>query len=276
MKTPTDSLSKVEVELLYRAFSNEDYIAPPTDTVVTVGEEIFEETIQKAYNPDFVTAVTRKPTSGKGLSFAIEVCIAYGGEIKPATSAPMVLWRFVNRVPKLRDNSDCATWKATTSVNWKNYKVATFDNGIPRGPIMVFIHVCGAYVHVMFKGQSKQALAEDEVLLREIKLALEDAGRRFRRFITRREKASRKAKRAGILAMYADQFAQSLVSIANDGKKKPKFDAETIARKLRDSISGYETDVEMEETEVDGVETDLVADVSLDEVEDDENGGGSE
>jgi hypothetical protein len=69
------------------------------------------------------------------------------------------------------------------------------------------------------------------------------------------------------------------VTIANDGKKKPKFDALTIASRLRDSISGYETDVETEETEVDGVETDLVADVSLDDSEDDEvlaNGGASE
>ena len=71
MQTPTDSLSKTEVELLYRAFSNEDYIAPPTDTVVTVGEEVFEQTIALAYKPDFATAVTRKPTSGKGLSFAV-------------------------------------------------------------------------------------------------------------------------------------------------------------------------------------------------------------
>jgi DNA topoisomerase-6 subunit B len=263
MTTPTDSLSKTEVELLYRSFSGEDYIAPPTDTVVPVGEEIFEQTIKMAYNPDFATAVTRKPTSGKGLSFAVEVCIAYGGEIKPATSAPMVLWRFVNRVPKLRDNSDCATWKATASVNWKNYKVATFDNGIPRGPLMVFIHVAGAYVHVMFKGQSKQALAEDEVLLREIKLALEDAGRRFRRFITRRETAQRKAKRAGILAMYADQFAESLVSIANSGRRKGRFDAEMIASRLRDSISGFETVEDQEETETDAAGTDLVADISL-------------
>ncbi len=279
MKTPTDSLSKIEVELLYRAFSNEEYIAPPTDTVVTVGEEVFEQTIQMAYNPDFVTAVTRKPTSGKGLSFAVEVCIAYGGEIKPATSAPMVLWRFVNRVPKLRDNSDCATWKATASVNWKNYKVSSFDNGIPRGPMMVFVHVCGAYVHVMFKGQSKQALAEDEVLLREIKLALEDAGRRFKRFITRRETARRKAKRAGILAMYADQFAQSLVHIVNDGKKKPKYDVVTIASRLRDSISGFETEADQEETETDGIGSDLVADMPLDDVESDEviaDGGASE
>jgi hypothetical protein len=75
--------------------------------------------------------------------------------------------------------------------------------------------------------------------------------------------------------MYADQFAQSLVAIANDGQKKPKFDALTVASRLRDSISGYETDVETEETEVDGVETDLVADVSLDE-SDAEDGGASE
>ncbi|MFW9920381.1 MAG: hypothetical protein ACFFED_12330, partial [Candidatus Thorarchaeota archaeon] len=262
--TPTDTLDKTEIELLYKAFSNEDYIAPPTDTVVPVGEEIFEETIKKAYNPDFVAAVTRKPTSGKGLSFAVEVCIAYGGEIKNATSAPMVLWRFVNRVPKLRDNSDCATWKACTLVNWKNYKVQTFDNGIPRGPVMIFIHVAGAYVHVMFKGQSKQALAEDEVLLKEIKLALEDAGRKFRRFITRRETARRKAKRAGILAMYADQFAQSLTAIVNDASGKERFDAELIASKIRDSISGFEMASDQEETETDSEGSDLVADIPLD------------
>ena len=267
LRTPTDSLSKTEVELLYRAFSSEDYIAPPTDTVVTVGEEVFEQTIKMTYKPDFAAAVTRKPTSGKGLSFAIEVCIAYGGEIKPATSAPMVLWRFVNRVPKLRDNSDCATWKATTLVNWKNYKVQTFDNGIPRGPIMVFIHVCGAYVHVMFKGQSKQALAEDEVLLKEIKLALEDAGRKFRRFITRRETDRRKAKRAGILAMYADQFAESLVNIANSSKKKSKFDAETIASRLRDSIQGFETLEDEEETEGGTDESELIGDSDTDEMD---------
>ncbi|MFW9956997.1 MAG: DNA topoisomerase VI subunit B [Candidatus Odinarchaeota archaeon] len=273
LQTPADSLSKTEVELLYRAFSNEDYIAPPTDTVVTVGEEIFEQTIQLAYKPDFTAAVTRKPTSGKGLSFAIEVCIAYGGEIKPATSAPMVLWRFVNRVPKLRDNSDCATWKSSTLVNWRNYKVQTFDNGIPRGPIMVFIHVCGAYVHVMFKGQSKQALAEDEVLLREIKLALEDAGRKFRRFITRRETDRRKAKRAGILAMYADQFAESLVFIANDAKKKSLFDAETIASRIRDSISGFETSEEDEESEAETEEAELIADPSSDDMDFNDIGG---
>jgi len=264
-RTPTESLSKTEVEYLYKAFSSEDYIAPPTDTVVPVGEEVFEKTIKSAFKPEFVAAITRKPASGKGLSFAVEVCIAYGGEIRSASSANAVLWRYVNRVPKLRDNSDCATWKATASVNWKNYKLDMFDNGIPRGPVMLFIHVCGAYVHVMFKGQSKQALAEDEVLIREIRLALEDAGRKFRSFITRRDTAQRKAKRAGILAMYADQFAHSLVTIANDGRRKPLFDAEVVAQKLRDAISGFELEADEEEGGMDVLGEELVSGVSTDD-----------
>ncbi|MEE8181850.1 MAG: hypothetical protein V3T87_00890, partial [Candidatus Thorarchaeota archaeon] len=75
--------------------------------------------------------------------------------------------------------------------------------------------------------------------------------------------ARRKAKRAGILAMYADQFAQSLANIVNDGRKKPRFNAEVLARKMRDSITGFETQVDADETETDAKGTDLVADVSL-------------
>lgn len=275
-RTPTDSMSKTEVEFLYKAFSSEDYISPPTDTVVPIGEEVFEKTIRSAFKPEFAAAITRKPASGKGLSFAVEVCIAYGGEIKAASSANAVLWRYVNRVPKLRDNSDCATWKATASVNWKNYKLDMFDNGIPRGPVMLFIHVCGAYVHVMFKGQSKQALAEDEVLIREIRLALEDAGRKFRSFITRRDTAQRKAKRAGILAMYADQFANSLVTIANDGRRKPAFDAEVVAQKLRDAISGFELEADEEEVGMDVFGEELTSGVSGGEEESLSSGGKDE
>ena len=67
--------------------------------------------------------------------------------------------------------------------------------------------------------------------------------------------------------MYADQFAQSLANIVNDGSKKPKFNAEVLARKMRDSITGFETQVDADETETDAKGTDLVADVPLGEGE---------
>ncbi|MHA1859175.1 MAG: hypothetical protein ACTSUU_06990, partial [Candidatus Thorarchaeota archaeon] len=72
-------------------------------------------------------------------------------------------------------------------------------------------------------------------------------------------------KRAGILAMYADQFAQSLVTIVNTAKGKKVFDPEIVAGKLRDAITGFETQRDVVETEADVQGTDLVADVPLGE-----------
>jgi len=69
------------------------------------------------------------------------------------------------------------------------------------------------------------------------------------------------------------------VHIVSDGKKKPKYDVVTIASRLRDSISGFETEADQEETETDGIGSDLVADIPLDDVESDEviaDGGASE
>ena len=145
------------------------------------------EVIDETFQPAFVEAETRKPTSGKGLAFGVEVAIAYGGQIKEASRASDVLYRFVNRTPKLRDNSDCAIWKAVGSVNWKNYKLDAFDNGLPRGKVRVIVNVSGPFVHVMFKSQSKQALADDETLKREVQLALEEVGRKLRSYLLKKE-----------------------------------------------------------------------------------------
>ncbi|MHA1264330.1 MAG: hypothetical protein ACTSRS_03765 [Candidatus Helarchaeota archaeon] len=206
-------LNEDQLNALYKAFISEKYLAPPTDTVVPVGADILERVIKKHFSPQFVAAETRSPTSGKGLAFAVEVAIAIGGKIKEVRKAADVLYRFVNRTPKLRDNSDCAIWKTVAKVNWKNYKIDTFENGIPKGKIRIFVNVSGPFVHVMFKSQSKQALADDDVLQKEIQLALESVGRKVKMFLTGREARKRKARRAATLLRNVKRFAQSLYSI---------------------------------------------------------------
>ncbi|TFG05146.1 MAG: hypothetical protein EU536_02900 [Promethearchaeota archaeon] len=206
-------LDEDQLNALYKAFISEKYLAPPTDTVVPVGAEILERVIKKHFSPQFVVAETRSPTSGKGLAFAVEVAIALGGKIKDTRRAADVLFRFVNRTPKLRDNSDCAIWKTVSRVNWKNYKIETFDNGIPKGKILIFANVSGPFVHVMFKSQSKQALADDEMLQREIQLALESVGRKIKMFLTGREARKRKARRALTLLKNVEKFASSLYKV---------------------------------------------------------------
>ncbi len=242
---PPTKLNEDQMNALYKAFISEKYLAPPTDTVVPVGADILERVIKKHFDPHYVVAETRTPTSGKGLAFAIEVAIAYGGKIEESSKASDVLYRFVNRTPKLRDNSDCAIWKTVASVNWKNYKIETFDNGIPRGKIRIFVNVNGPFVHVMFKSQSKQALADDDVLKREIQLALETVGRKIRSYLQGREVSRQKAKRALTFFKNVEKFANSIYNVeCKDfntdelipGKPTLEVIAANLSRPIKDSL----------------------------------------
>ncbi|MBD3187870.1 hypothetical protein GF325_13625, partial [Candidatus Bathyarchaeota archaeon] len=194
-------------------------------------DDIIEE------NLDFASAVTRSPTSGKGLAFVVEAAIAYGKNIKVPSKASDAVFRFVNRTPKLRDNTDCAIWKTISIVNWKNYKLDTFDNGIPKGPVRVFVNVSGPFVHLMFKSQSKQALAEDDNLMKEIKLALEQVGRRLRTYLTKRAKHQERKKRASKFLQFAPYISRSLFNILDRaGSSQDLAEPEEIEEKLIGSI----------------------------------------
>ncbi|MHA1644359.1 MAG: DNA topoisomerase VI subunit B [Candidatus Freyarchaeota archaeon] len=240
--TPNSHIKKLsdeQINALYRAFISMKYPSPPVDTVVPVGREVLKEVIKKNLNAEFVEAVTRPPTSSKGLAFVVEAAIAYDPNNPTLNDfGNSVLNRFTNRTPKLRDNSDCAIWKAAASVNWKNYKIDKADNGLPRGPIKLFVNVSGPFVHVMFKAQSKQALAADDTLVKEIKLALEELGRKLKAYITKGEIETRKRQRAKTLLEHAMVFAKSLVAIEQtDPKLKVKPTYEEVYRSIEEMIN---------------------------------------
>lgn len=197
--------------------------------------EYFVEKITR--KDDFAAAETRDPTSGKGLAYVVEAVMAYANKLEVPRRSSDVLSRFVNRTPKLRDNADCAITKAAQSVNWKNYNLDTYDNNLPKGPIKLLINVSGPYVHLMFKSQSKNALAEDESLINEIKYCLEAIGRRLRVYLNRRDKIRKKEKRANLIEQYIPKFVKSLYSIAEEGSKyKEEISQDELEALMRDSI----------------------------------------
>ncbi len=201
--------------------------------------EYFLETFSK--DDDFVAAETRPPTSGKGLAYVVEAVIAYSNDSKiietPKRSRD-VLSRFVNRTPKLRDSADCAITKATQSVNWKNYKLDTFDNGLPKGPIKLLVNVSGPFVHLMFKSQSKNSLADDEDLIKEIKACLEAIGRRLRVYINRRQTQRKSEKRSSLIEKHIPQFVRSVFNIASQGKSiyKDKINQKELIYLMKNAI----------------------------------------
>jgi DNA topoisomerase VI B subunit len=189
-------------------------------------EQIFEYfTDNYSRDDDFVSAETRPPTSGKGLAYVVEAVLAYCNDPKkletPKRSSD-VLFRYVNRTPKLRDNADCAITRAVQSVNWKNYKLDVYDNNLPKGPILLLINVSGPYVHLMFKSQSKNALADDPELIKEIKYCLEAIGRRLRVYLNRKATLSKKERRASYIEKYIPTFVESIYNIAIQGDSKYK------------------------------------------------------
>ncbi|MBD3256384.1 MAG: hypothetical protein GF383_14905 [Candidatus Lokiarchaeota archaeon] len=186
---------------------------------------------------DFVGAETRDPTSGKGLAYVVEAVLAYSKRIEVPKRSRDVLSRFVNRTPKLRDSADCAITKAVQSVNWKNYKLETYDNNLPKGPIKLLVNVSGPFVHLMFKSQSKNALADNEELIKEIKYCLEAIGRRLRVYLNRRINLRKKEKRANLIEKYIPKFVSSLYNIAEQGSKyKDEVSPKELEELMRDSI----------------------------------------
>ncbi len=217
-------------------------------------EQLYDEFFQifdalHTQEEDFICGHTRPPTSGKGLAFVVEAAIAISPKISGTKQAQNVLMRYVNRTPKMRDNSDCAIWKGVQSVKWKNYKLDTFDNKIPKGNIRILVNVSGPYVHLMFKSQAKNALAEDEVLLKEIKMCLEVIGRKIRLFENRRIKRQDRKRRSKTIEKYIPIFVNSLINIVNRTDGYQSITAKNLESRLLDRLEGKieQTPEEIEE-----------------------------
>ncbi|MFW9784015.1 MAG: DNA topoisomerase VI subunit B, partial [Candidatus Heimdallarchaeota archaeon] len=202
------------------------------ESVDTYGK-VFDYFIENyTKDDDFVAGETRSPTSGKGLAYVVEAVMAYSKNIEIPKRSRDVLSRFVNRTPKLRDSADCAITKAVQSVNWKNYNLEVYDNGLPKGPIKLLVNVSGPFVHLMFKSQSKNALADDEDLIKEMKYCLEAIGRRLRIYLNRKASLHKSEKRASLIEKYIPIFAESVYNIASNGESRFK-----ASLKLKEIVS---------------------------------------
>ncbi|TFG01942.1 MAG: DNA topoisomerase VI subunit B [Promethearchaeota archaeon] len=220
--------------------SLENIIASSEDKSQNVYGEVFDYFIETfTRDDDFVAAETRDPTSGKGLAYVVEAVMAHSKLIETPKRSRDVLSRFVNRTPKLRDSADCAITKAVQAVNWKNYKLETYDNNLPKGPIKLLVNVSGPFVHLMFKSQSKNSLADDEDLIKEIKYCLEAIGRRLRMYLNRRASIRKTEKRASLIDKYIPLFVKSLYNIVSEGegsKYKEKVKEKELQNLMREAI----------------------------------------
>ncbi len=209
---PTTSPRRVTpaaAERLITAIRDTRVPAPPVDCLSPIGEERIVASLEEQIRADFYAAVHRPPAVYRGNPFQVEIGLAWGGEL-PADDL-VTLHRFANRVPLLYQQGACALTKAVLATNWKAYGLAQGRGALPAGPLVLLAHV--ASVWVPFTSESKEAVAGYDEILREVKLALQQAGRLLARHIRRGQRAREAARKQAYIEKYIPHVGIALRQI---------------------------------------------------------------
>lgn len=223
-----------EVDKLYKAINETKIMAPPTNCLAPIGEELMLKGLKKEVNAEFYAAATRPPAVYRGNPFIVEAAIAYGGEL-PAEELVRVI-RFANRVPLLYQQSACAVYKSILENNWRNYSVSQSKGALPTAPMVIMVHM--ASVWVPFTSESKEAIAHYPEIIKEMKLALQECGRQLSVFLSRRRKAEHEAKKKSYIETYLPHIGialKDILSLKEDDTKKVEKHLKEILEKHRGS-----------------------------------------
>jgi len=209
-------LSHEESEMLHKAMQLVKLKAPPTDCLSPLGEKLIVEGLKKETGAEYVVAVTRTPSVYRGYPFQIEAAIAYGGNLPQ--DQPAQLLRFANKVPLLYHQSDCALTEATVETDFRRYGLSQSQGQLPVGPLVILIHF--ASVWVPFTSEGKQAIAKYPEIIREVKLALQDAGRKLASYVRQLRKTREAQLRKELFEKYIPELAEDLEKLTNEQKQK--------------------------------------------------------
>ena len=250
-KLKPEELSLAQSEGLYKSMQNTKIIAPPTNCISPIGEELLIKGLQKEISADFYTAVSRSPVVYRGRPFLLEVGIAYGGDLDK--EGQVRLMRFANRVPLLYQQGACAITESVQDINWRPYGLQQSSGSMPYGPLVLVIHM--ASVWVPFTSESKDAIAHYDEIIKEIKLALQECGRRLGLYIRKNVKAKEQKEKIDLFNKYIPELASSLGKLT--GEKTDYLTEELIKilhKNMKELLSSVENKELKEEIKQDMIE----------------------
>jgi len=234
-------MSREQAEQLMNGIKKTKLIAPPTDCISPINATALEKGLKKEINAEFYTSVTRSPTVYRGNPFVIEAGIAFGGNQEPEASVRLL--RFANRVPLLYQQGACAITKSVINTMWRNYGLGQSRGGLPTGPCTIVVHM--ASVWVPFTSESKEAIAHYPEIIKEIKLALQDVGRRLGSYVNKKRRVGIELKKRTYLEKYIPHVAialKELLTLKDMEKRKVEKRLKTLLEKKRGFIETMDFD----------------------------------
>jgi len=236
-------IAREEASALHKAIGETKISNPSTDCLAPIGQELMLQGLKKELEADFYVTATRPAAVYRGNPFQIEVGLAYGkpggvgleltdeGRIQKKDKAklatedlvgsadePIRVMRIANRVPLLYQQAACAITKGVIQTNWRQYGLTQPRGGVPIGPMAVMVHI--ASVWVPFTSESKEAIASYPEILKEIKLGLQECGRKLGTYVRKGKRLKREYEKRSYIEKYIPHIGIALQEILDLTDKK--------------------------------------------------------
>lgn len=208
-KAAADKLVGDDVERLHKALGEVKVMAPPASCVVPIGEALLIEGLKRRFKAEVYFSTTRPPSVYRGNPFVVEVGLAYGGDLP--LDEPAEVMRFANRVPLQYQPKACAISESIYQTNWRSYELQQPKGSLPVGPVAIVVHL--ASVWVPFTSEAKEAVAHYDELMREMRLAVQECGRKLGIHLRAQARAQSHLKRLNLFQRYIPEVAKAMASI---------------------------------------------------------------
>jgi DNA topoisomerase-6 subunit B len=232
VNTKPAKVSRDQAEAIIKAFPKVKIMRPPTDVLSVVGEDLLIKSLQREIKADFYTAVSRPPTVYRGNPFQVEVALAYGGG-EMSGDEIVTLYRFANRAPLIYQQNACAITSAVMGTAWRSYGIDQSKGALPTAPMIILAQI--ASVWVPFTSESKEAVAHYDEIIKEMKLAVQECGRRLGAYIRRGARERDEAKKRSYIEKYIPHIGIALQEILGISEKEEKDVVDTLVDTLERS-----------------------------------------
>ena len=228
--TKPKDVTREAAEKLIEAIKKTKIIAPSVDCISPIGQELLEKGLKKEINAEFYCATTRPCAVYRGNPFVVEAGIAYGGQQNAEESVKVL--RYANRVPLLYQQGACAITRSVLNTAWRNYGLSQSKGALPIGPATIVISINSVWVP--FTSESKEAIAHYPEMIKEIKLALQECGRKLASYIGKKRRINFESKKRDYIQLFIPHVGEALKELLklndNDEKKVEKLLAEILEK----------------------------------------------
>jgi DNA topoisomerase-6 subunit B len=139
-----------------------------------------------------------------------------------------------------------------------SYGLSQSRGQLPTGPVTIMVHM--ASVWVPFTSESKEAIASYPEIQKELRLALQSAGRKLSMYLRRRMKVKQEGERRNVFLRYLGEVATA-VSDINRVDRKKLYDQLLVVAKRKTAQADMKLD--QRGRVVEGEEDDLESDPSV-------------